>query len=217
MYGTSYDDNRKLNGIIYLHRITDARFGGLSNRNLQILAGLCGTQNFKNVIVLTTFWDRIDEEVGAMRESQLKSRFFKALVDGGACFMRHNRTMEIARDVFNHIFRLPPTNVQIQEEIRLKGKSLQETAAGSVLAAELEQLKVQHQEEIKNLEHALKKEAEESGKMIQYEMETLLQQFTRREREMLELRQGLAAAKPSSMKVLLHRLPAMMTHLNFHQ
>ena len=192
MYGSSYDENRKLNGIIYLHRIKDTRFNSQSNLILQIFAGLCGTRNLKNVVVLTTFWDRIyDEEEGARREAQLKSRFFKALVDGGARFMRHNRTMETAREVLNHIFGLLPTNVQIQEEIRLQGKSLQETAAGSVRGPELERLKTEHQKEIENLEYNLKKEAEESNKGLQDEVETLRQQLEQREREMLALRQDL--------------------------
>ena len=191
MYGNSYDENRKLNGIIYLHRIKDTRFNAQSNLNLQIFAGLCGARNFKNVVVLTTFWDRICAEEGARREAQLKSMFFKELVDGGACLMRHDRTMETARDVFSHIFRLLPTNVQIQEEIRLQGKSLQETAASSIHGAELERLKVEHQKQIENLEHALKKEAEASNKLLQDEVVNLRQQLAQRDREVLQLGQGL--------------------------
>jgi len=126
-----------------------------------------------------------------MREAQLESLFFKALVDGGACLMRHNRTMETACDVFDHVFRLLPTNVQIQEEIRLQGKSLQETAAGSIHGAELERLKVKHQKQIENLERGLKKEAEVSNKLLQDEVENLRRQLAQRNKEVLELGQGL--------------------------
>ena len=34
---------------------------------------LCGTETYKNVVVLTTFWDQVGEEIGAKREEQLLS------------------------------------------------------------------------------------------------------------------------------------------------
>jgi len=46
---------RKLNGLMYyLQRISDPRFSGRSVRNLRMFKGLCGSENYKNVVVLTT-------------------------------------------------------------------------------------------------------------------------------------------------------------------
>ncbi|KAF8873367.1 hypothetical protein CPB84DRAFT_1690820, partial [Gymnopilus junonius] len=130
-----YDAQKKLNGLIFVQRISDPRFGGQSGRNLKMFRNLCGTNNYKNVVVLTTFWDRVDEEEGVKRESQLQSNFFKDLVAGGATFMRHDRTSpSSAYDVLQQIIPMPSTTVKIVQEIREEGKALEDTAAGSYAA-----------------------------------------------------------------------------------
>jgi len=74
---------------------------------------LCGTETYKNVVVLTTFWDQISTmDEGARREELLKSRFLKELVEGSASFMRYDHTLESARCVLRHIFTLPGDQVQ---------------------------------------------------------------------------------------------------------
>ena len=116
-----YDQTRKLSGLIYVQRISDPRFSGLSSRNLRMFRKLCGTENFQNVVVLTTYWDQLPTwEVGDQREQQLKSKFFARLVEGGAQFMRHDRTVESTRKVLRHIMimSMPLTTIQIQTEIR---------------------------------------------------------------------------------------------------
>ncbi|KAF5344097.1 hypothetical protein D9758_008875 [Tetrapyrgos nigripes] len=105
-----YDKDRKINGLVYLHRISDTRFGGQASHNLKLFKSLCGRDNFKNVVALTTFWDRVDDETGRRREAELKAKFMKDLVEGGAHFMRHDRSMEGDRKVLKHILTLASTN-----------------------------------------------------------------------------------------------------------
>ncbi|KAJ6536247.1 P-loop containing nucleoside triphosphate hydrolase protein, partial [Mycena capillaripes] len=147
-----YDQKRKLNGLIYLQRISDPRFGGQSGRNLKIFRELCGTDSYKNVVVMTTFWDQVDETKGGTREAQLKAKFFKPFVDGGARFMRHNLTIESAHAVLEHVHTLVPTNVGIVNEIRIEGKKLEDTAAGSVRREEVDQLIAKHKEVVAELQ-----------------------------------------------------------------
>ena len=109
-----------------------------------MIRSLCGTDGFKNVVVLTTFWDQVRLEEATMRENVLKSRFFKTLVDGHARFMRHDQTVESTRHVLSHIYTLTPTILQIQQEIRAGGKRLEDTAAGSVHRTELERMIAKH-------------------------------------------------------------------------
>ncbi|KAF8873368.1 P-loop containing nucleoside triphosphate hydrolase protein, partial [Gymnopilus junonius] len=147
-----YDGNRKLNALVYLQRISDPRFGGQTSRNLKMFQSLCGANNYKNVIVLTTFWDRVDvEEEGLKREEQLRSRYLKDLLDGGARFMRYNQTIRSAQRVLAHVMTLTPTNVDIQREIRMEGKSLEDTAAGSVHREEVERIIAKHNKEVSEL------------------------------------------------------------------
>jgi hypothetical protein len=85
---------------------------------------LCGPAAYKNVVVLTTFWEQVPTpKVGDQREEQLKSKYFAKLVEGGAQFMRHDCTVESTRKVLRHFLPMPPTITQFQKEIREDGKS----------------------------------------------------------------------------------------------
>ena len=55
-------DKQKLNGLVFLQRISDPRYGGQSGRNLTMFKGLCGSENYENVVVLTINWDRVSKE-----------------------------------------------------------------------------------------------------------------------------------------------------------
>ncbi|KAF8164269.1 P-loop containing nucleoside triphosphate hydrolase protein, partial [Mycena galopus ATCC 62051] len=181
-----YDEKRKLNGLIYLQRISDPRFGGQSMRNLRMFKELCGTDSYRNVVVLTTFWDEVNETKGATREAQLKSKFFKALVDGGARFMRHDRTIESARAVLEHVHTLVPTNVGIVNEIRVEGKTLEDTAAGSVRREEVERIITKHKEEVAELQaqmSAAQKSNLQAIQGLQDERAEMQKQLARFERE----------------------------------
>ncbi|KAF9058616.1 hypothetical protein BDP27DRAFT_1240552 [Rhodocollybia butyracea] len=86
-----YGANRKLNGIVYLQRISDPRFGGLNRRTLRMLKKLCGTDRYTNIVVLTTFWDILSKQEGEERERHIRNNFFRELLEGGAAYMRHDR------------------------------------------------------------------------------------------------------------------------------
>ena len=51
--------------------------------------------------------------------------------------MRHDRTVESAHKVLQHIFPMPPTVTPLQKEIRKGGKSLEKTAARSAHSEEV--------------------------------------------------------------------------------
>ncbi|KAK2459340.1 hypothetical protein APHAL10511_008643, partial [Amanita phalloides] len=194
----TYDDKRKLSGLVYLQRISDPRFGGQSGRNLAMFRNLCGTKAYENIVVLTTFWDKVSSEQGDKREEQLKTRFFKDLVEGHARFMPHNLTLESARNVLRHISTLNPTNIQIQEEIRLQGKTLENTAAGSMRREEVERIVAEHDKEMKGLKDEL--DAMRRGNsVLRQELEEervrLQRELARWENEKAELKKGLDGAR----------------------
>ncbi|PPQ76190.1 hypothetical protein CVT26_009364, partial [Gymnopilus dilepis] len=186
-----YDKDRKLTGLIYLTRISDPRFGGQSKRNLRMFKNLCGSKTFKNIVILTTFWDMLATvKEGIAREDELKYRFFQDLVDGGASFMRHDRTIDSAQGVLERVLAFDPTAVQIQEEIRIQGKALEDTSAGSVHREEVERIIAKHRQEVQELKaeignirndnSALRKELEE-------EQERLRKKLAQWEKEKQEL------------------------------
>ncbi len=166
---------------------------------------LCGTETYKNVVVVTTFWDNAGlEQQAAMREEELKSTAFRDLVDGGACFMRHDRTLESAQRVLQHILTLMPANVQIQKEIRLDGRSLENTSAGSVYREEMEKIIAKHNREVEELKSELAA-VSESNVILRQELEEerarLQRELARWETEMSALKNGLDGVKRSQERL----------------
>jgi glycerol-3-phosphate dehydrogenase len=128
----------------------------------------------------------------------MKTKFFKDLVEGGAQFMRHDRgNMETAENVLKHIFTLLPTNVRIQEEIRVEGKGLEDTAAGSVHREEVDRIIAKHKQEVADIKEELRAlHASEAERLLLLkEVEKLQQDLARRAKEVLELKQGLDEIK----------------------
>ena len=155
---------------------------------------LCGPAAYKNVVVLTTFWDQISTPEGARREEQLKSNFFRKLVEGGAQFMRHDRTVESSRKVLRHILPMPPTITQFQKEIREDGKSLTETSAGSLYSQEVEMVLAKYKKNIADITEEISyvKESNEAiRKELEEELAKLRSSLRWWEQEQEELNKGL--------------------------
>jgi len=55
---------KKLNGIIYMHRISDPWTGRIAKKNLHMFKELCGEKMLTNVLIVTTNWSCIGEEEG---------------------------------------------------------------------------------------------------------------------------------------------------------
>ncbi|KAF7327942.1 GTP-binding protein A [Mycena kentingensis (nom. inval.)] len=87
----TYESGKKLTGVIYIHRISDNRMGGIAMRNFRMFRQLCGDTTLKNVVIVTTMWAQIDPALGAARESELitSDKFFKPVLDKGAQIVRH--------------------------------------------------------------------------------------------------------------------------------
>ena len=62
----------KLNGIIYIHPIKNERIRGSPRHNLFMFRELCGTNALSKIILVTSFWDQVEEELGKRRETELK-------------------------------------------------------------------------------------------------------------------------------------------------
>ena len=168
---------------------------------------LCGPGSFKNVVVLTTFWDKVTVSEGAKREQQLKAnpQCFKKLADGDARFMRHDLTLRSAQDVLKHIFKLAPTDVEIQKEIRVDGKPLEKTKAGSVHSKEVEGIIAKHKEEMDELKGEIanvRQSNKELAEELQKERAELKDKLAKWEQERSELRQGLDDQKKTLQKMI---------------
>ena len=145
-----------MQGLIYLHRISDVRFGGTATRNLRMFSRLCGPDAMKNVVILTTRWDETRLNVAQRTETELINTYFKEFIDNGAQVLRHDNTVESAREVIAAIVERPPiAHLQVIDEM-MSGRSLFETEAGRELDSQLSKLHTQHVEEINELREQYK-------------------------------------------------------------
>lgn len=160
---TSISAKVHLSGIIYLHSITDTRMQGSTMRNVRMFRSLCGDRNLHNVILCTTGWHQVDQEVGKTREAELmeKGSFWGDMKDKGARVERHfadnaQTSHESATRIAQMLVGMNKIVLQIQEEMVHLG--LSETSAGKLVREEIEKLETRHKEEIE----VLRKEFEQA-------------------------------------------------------
>ena len=175
-----------LTGILYIHRITDVRMSGTPHRNLRMFGELCGDISARNVVLLTTMWDKAKslKEV-EKREAGLKERYWNVMIHHGATVERfyvngsgpqspwlivdrmiHRRQQEPA--LLGHALLL-------QEEMVDVGKRLNETNAGKALFRDLQGLLTKQNKTIKSLEEQMDGGSTDAD--VQREMEALRSQF----------------------------------------
>ncbi|KAK1757205.1 P-loop containing nucleoside triphosphate hydrolase protein [Echria macrotheca] len=137
----SYDSKIQLTGIVYLHRILDNRVGGSGTSTIEMFKELCGESGLSSVVLATTMWDTVPLDKAEEREEELKTtpEFWGGLIEHGCRVFRQNDGSVSAARIIRHIVsRGKPTTLQIQEEIA-SGLALNETKAGKVLEAKLEE------------------------------------------------------------------------------
>ena len=172
-----YEKGSKLSGVIYVHRISDNRFTGITGRNFRMFHELCGDAALKNVVLVTNMWGQVSRDVGEARESELSSNFFKPVLNEGARMVRHNNTVRSAHDIIRRIIANTPTVLQIQQELVEEHKDIANTAAGEVISKELNEQMRRHQAELKVVQEemvqALKGKDEEARQELEEERRKL--------------------------------------------
>jgi hypothetical protein len=182
-----YKDGAKLAGIIYVHRISDERFTGISVRNFKMFRQLCGESTLKNVILVTNMWGKVEQGVGEAREQELGGVYFKPALDGGAQLVRHHNTTQSSHDIIRRIMMNDPTPLRIQRELVDEGKDIKDTAAGETINGELNRLIKRHEEEMNALREemaqALKEKDEQTRKELAEESRKIKEQMEQMRKE----------------------------------
>ncbi|KAI1291689.1 hypothetical protein F5Y03DRAFT_29116 [Xylaria venustula] len=142
----SYANNVSVNGILYLHRISDPRIGSSTRRNLEMMKALCGEDAFENVAVITTMWASGESEVEIIkqrsREQELQDLYLNDMLEKGSRSLRHERCQTLserrtsAKDILTRMFELwkdSQVTLDIQHEMVNLNMTLRETSAGKVL------------------------------------------------------------------------------------
>ena len=204
-----YEKGSKLAGIIYIHRISDERFSGISVRNFKMFRKLCGESTLKNVVLVTNMWGKVEQDVGEAREQELADEYFKPALDKNAQLARHHNTTQSSHDIIRLIMKNNPTPLLIQRELVDEGKNIKDTAAGEAVDEALSMLIRRHEAEMRALraemrqalaekDEETRKELEEENRkvkeqldMMRVESETMASKYCEERRKMEEMLQRM--------------------------
>ncbi|PCH38225.1 hypothetical protein WOLCODRAFT_23171 [Wolfiporia cocos MD-104 SS10] len=108
-------ESKEVVGVILMHRIALDRFNKDTSESFEAFKKLCGQQAMKNAAIVTTMWNEVDASVGADREAQLQSNFYKEVIREGAQLQRYqDRTAETAKQIVRQLLQNPGVRLQCQ-------------------------------------------------------------------------------------------------------
>ena len=118
------------------------------------------------VILVTTMWSRVSEELGEIRESELKESFWKDMIAKGCKVKRfkgtHDSAWEILDDAAPQVQDKHSAQVLISEQMFDGHKSLKATAAGITLNKQLQKIKKSQKEADRKLRELTTKQTDSS-------------------------------------------------------
>ena len=212
-----------LSGIIYVHRITDARVDGPIQRNLRMLGELYGDSSAKNVVLVTTMWDKArSEEEASQREDSLKTRYWNVLLYHRASVARFYNDQDSAWKIIDQVTGRDVGDriaVSLQEEMVTLGQNLNETSEGKALYRDLQGLLDKQSRTMQSL--AEKAEGAQTHEDVDAEMNRLREEIETllKEVEGLKIPLGQRLALffgrilgRKSQAVIQHYVHALATH-----
>lgn len=183
-----------MTGIIYLHRITDVRAGGVSRRTFSLLRELCGKDSLSNVLIATTMWTDPPTKIELRREAQLRDdpKFFRpALDDGAQLTRRSHKTAGSAHDIIRLLLDKDPVVMKLQKELVDDERDLRDTAAGEVLNAEVKAIEERYKREMVEVEKRLLVALEEKDLKALKELQEYQEQEDRKAQLLVEKMESL--------------------------
>jgi hypothetical protein len=144
---------------------------------------LCGADNFKNVVLATTFWGQVGIAEGETREDELRtnSAYWGEMIAKDAKMMRMKENRESNLDILMHIARNNgKILVEAQKEM-IAGKSILETTAALIVNEDVERWKREREAEIEEererLRQGMERKARRQREQFQQEQAWVLRQF----------------------------------------
>ncbi|KAL4062537.1 hypothetical protein J3A83DRAFT_4053966, partial [Scleroderma citrinum] len=93
----TYD--RKATAILCFHPITDNRMRWSPSNKLAVLQELCEDTSVSKIVLVTTMWDEVDEDIGNERLAEFRENYWKTMILQGARTFRYWNTPESAREL----------------------------------------------------------------------------------------------------------------------
>ncbi|KAI6010020.1 P-loop containing nucleoside triphosphate hydrolase protein [Pisolithus marmoratus] len=136
-----YQRGTTLAAILWFHRITDNHMVEVPLKNLRVFEKLCGKNALPKVILVTTMWDEVDDDVGEERLRELKDTRWKTMILQGSKTHKYMNTrksaMQLIRPIIHWQQEMTQKGVQLQEETSALGLGLGETISGRELPEDI--------------------------------------------------------------------------------
>ena len=212
----TYEKGEYLSGLLYFHRIINDCHDGSDLRTLSIIKKLCGKERFRNITVVSTYWDKEHEDVAEAREKAFKESLdvWGDLIHEYASTERLPNERKKCVDFLTKLAKGDTITLDIQVEMVDEDKSANDTKPAAEMkfykrhqairdAEELERATEQHRHQLSlgKLRQKVVAQASEEEKAFRERLETLNAEF-----EALELPTEKDWAKdPRYVEVLKRR------------
>ena len=187
-----YENEILLSGLLYFHRISDNRMAGTPLKNLRMFEELCGKNACQHVIMITTMWDEVDEQMGIARERELKLNYWRWMLERGSTTNRFMQTRKSALRLIEPLIDAAnaKSSVLLQQELVDMRTELPATSAGIRLFSEMEILVKRRQEVLDRIRNAMKHSEEDRMALpeLQEEYQLLKTQLDQTVDEMRKLK-----------------------------
>ncbi|CCM03859.1 uncharacterized protein FIBRA_06009 [Fibroporia radiculosa] len=215
----AYEKGKKISGVIYMHRISDTRMGGIARENFRLFTKICGPRAMANVLIVTTMWDDVDVGVGEARENELASKplFFKDAIAHGAQMARlYSPSASSARGILEALLDRVPQVLQMQQELVEEHKSVPQTEAGTELRSELERQAEKHQGQMRELRLRMGAELQGKDAAHRQEIEEYQEELARLQKKILNAESDLQKLSQDKGKGKGGRLMAIFGRRRMH-
>ena len=165
---------------------------GTPLRNLSMFEELCGKNTLQKVILTTTMWDEVDQETGKMREGELRSTYWRPMLQRNSTTSRFRRTRESAFTVIDPLIDTANIRISVllQQELADMRKKLSSTSrgAGQELLSTMELLLRQREDLLRRIRNEVKrgvgdemilKPLQDEYRMLKINMESTINKMRR--------------------------------------
>lgn len=216
----------RISGIVYLHRISDNRLSGTGFRNLRMFKKLSSSRVWPNTIIGTTMWRAGEHVEGEMRERELASSpmYLGDLLSGGARLYRiaehgtgageqKRSSLNLVSGLLQHIQTQPEIELEIQREMFVDRKALDDTAAGQEALGDIYRLRTQLASQMEDarqdMQDARQARDLQSAQQLQAFEKECAEKLTKAHRQQEELKASLMELHERETQKLGARLDEM--------
>jgi len=151
---------------------------GSSIKYLKMFQNLCGHEALKNVVLVTTMWDKVEEEEGRSRETELCTKYWNSMLERGCHTSRFYNNAESALNIVSR-FQDARCTVLLQKEMVDLGLDLPETSAGRTLFSMLIEFIKRIQEFLAHIEAKLRQNQSSANRRVVEEERTATEAILR--------------------------------------